>query len=189
MRYLCHAPPSQGQPLLIFFEQTGRRREKNAHKGEQMTMSTNLSPNSSRILRRATTTRRRAGSHLPPVQDQESHDNALNMLRNYLRGRTCYDVFPVSFRLIVLDTKLEVKKALQCFLLNGVSDQSLLIHFADQSLIAMCIIQVSYPHLYGTAKSRVLLACSPSPTSSTSSNSTTTLPTSPQPRQMSKPSD
>ena len=98
-------------------------------------MSTNLSPNSSRILRRATTTRRRAGSHLPPVQDQESHDNALNVLRNYLKGRTCYDVFPVSFRLIVLDTKLEVKKALQCFLLNGMSHQSLLIHFADQSLV------------------------------------------------------
>jgi len=85
-----------------------------------MTMSTNLSSNSPRVLRRATTTaRRRAGSHLPPVQDQESHDSALNVLRNYLKGRTCYDVFPVSFRLIVLDTKLEVKKALQCFLLNG----------------------------------------------------------------------
>ena len=71
------------------------------------------------MLRRGTFTRRRAPSHLPPVQDQESHDNALNVLRNYLKGRTCYDVFPVSFRLIVLDTKLEVKKALQCFLLNG----------------------------------------------------------------------
>jgi len=99
-----------------------------------MTMSTNLSPNSPRILRRVTTTRGRSGSHLPPVQDQESHDNALNVLRNYLKGRTCYDVFPVSFRLIVLDTKLEVKKALQCFLLNGQSHQSLLpIHFTDRS--------------------------------------------------------
>lgn len=85
-----------------------------------MTMNTNLSSNSPRMQRRATTTRRRAISHPPHFQGQESHDNALNMLRNYLKGRTCYDVFPVSFRLIVLDTKLEVKKALQCFLLNGV---------------------------------------------------------------------
>ena len=94
-------------------------------------MSTPLPANSPRMLRRATVTRKRNGSHLPPVQDQESHDNALNMLRNYLRGRTCYDVFPVSFRLIVLDTKLEVQKALQCFLLNGQSHQSLPIHFSD----------------------------------------------------------
>ena len=99
-----------------------------------MTTTANLSPTSPRMHRRGTFNRRRAPSHLPPVQDQESHDNALNVLRNYLRGRTCYDVFPVSFRLIVLDTKLEVQKALQCFLLNGQSHhQSLSIHFANRS--------------------------------------------------------
>ena len=144
-----------------------------------MTMSTNLSPNSPRILRRATT-RRRAGSHLPPIQGQESHDNALNMLRNYLKGRTCYDVFPVSFRLIVLDTKLEVKKALQCFLLNGPSHQLPSIHSTDLP-IADHPLQASYPLPSGTAKSPVSLECSPYPTSSTSSNTTTTLPTSPVP--------
>ena len=160
-----------------------------------MTMNTNLSPTSSRILRRATTTRRRAGSHLPPVQDQESHDSALNVLRTYLKGRTCYDVFPVSFRLIVLDTKLEVQKALQCFLLNGQSRQSLLIHFSNQSQstdyrpVLPHLIQASSLHLYGTAKSLALLECSQSPTLSTSSNTTTTPPTSPAQRRTSKPSD
>lgn len=54
------------------------------------------------------------------MQSQEAHDAALHAIRNVLKGRTCYDAFPVSYRLIVLDTKLNVKKALQCLLLNGV---------------------------------------------------------------------
>ena len=57
---------------------------------------------------------------------QESHDSALAAIRSFLKGHTAYDAFPVSFRLIVLDTKLNVKKALQCLLLNGVS--SLFVH-------------------------------------------------------------
>ncbi|KIM67273.1 hypothetical protein SCLCIDRAFT_109174 [Scleroderma citrinum Foug A] len=64
--------------------------------------------------RKASTRRTRAGSYLPPVQTQEFHDVALHAIRNVLKGRTCYDAFPVSYRLIVLDTKLNVKKALQC---------------------------------------------------------------------------
>ncbi|KAH9944434.1 uncharacterized protein BXZ73DRAFT_39960 [Epithele typhae] len=80
----------------------------------------NLTPNSSpRVRRKGSTRRPRAGSHLPPIT-QESHDAALAAIRTYLKGRTCYDTFPVSFRLIVLDSKLEVKKALQCLLINGV---------------------------------------------------------------------
>ncbi|KAI0662764.1 CBS-domain-containing protein [Cubamyces menziesii] len=83
-------------------------------------MSATLSPsNSPRVRRRGSTRRPRAASHLPPFT-QESHDAALYAIRNYLKGRTSYDTFPVSFRLIVLDSKLEVKKALQCLLLNGV---------------------------------------------------------------------
>ncbi|CAE6506327.1 unnamed protein product, partial [Rhizoctonia solani] len=50
----------------------------------------------------------------------ETHESALNAIRVFLNGRSSYDVFPVSFRLIVLDTKLEVKKALGALLLNGV---------------------------------------------------------------------
>ncbi|KAH7931065.1 CBS-domain-containing protein [Leucogyrophana mollusca] len=83
-------------------------------------MNATLSPNSSRGVRRKGSTRRRAPSHLQPVQTQETHDAALHTIRAILKGRTSYDAFPVSFRLIVLDTKLNVKKALQCLLLNGV---------------------------------------------------------------------
>jgi 5'-AMP-activated protein kinase regulatory gamma subunit len=38
-----------------------------------------------------------------------------------MKGRSSYDVFPVSFRLIVLDTKLMVKKALGVMWQNGQS--------------------------------------------------------------------
>ncbi|CDO75266.1 hypothetical protein BN946_scf184967.g19 [Trametes cinnabarina] len=91
-------------------------------------MSATLSPTDSprvssstspRVRRRGSTRRPRAASHLPPFTP-ESHDAALYAIRHYLKGRTSYDTFPVSFRLIVLDSKLEVKKALQCLLLNGV---------------------------------------------------------------------
>ncbi|KAG2120971.1 CBS-domain-containing protein [Suillus discolor] len=86
-------------------------------------MNTTLLPSvapSPKTLKRKGSTRRRAPSHIPPPQSQETHDAALHAIRNLLKGRTSYDAFPVSFRLIVLDTKLNVKKALQCLLLNGV---------------------------------------------------------------------
>lgn len=83
-----------------------------------LTMNRTLSP-SRTPLRRKPSNRRRAASHLPPYQTQETHDAALYGIRSFLKGRTCYDAFPISFRLIVLDTKLNVKKALQCLLLNS----------------------------------------------------------------------
>lgn len=87
--------------------------------GDAVLMSSTLSPVSSPNVRRRGSTRRpRAYSHLPPYS-LESHESALAAIRAYLKGRTCYDTFPVSFRLIVLDSKLEVKKALQCLLING----------------------------------------------------------------------
>jgi len=79
-----------------------------------------LSPTSPKVKRRQSARNRtRAGSHCPPQQTQETHDAALYSIRAFLRSRTSYDAFPVSFRLIVLDSQLEVKKALQCLLLNG----------------------------------------------------------------------
>jgi len=82
---------------------------------------TAVSPNTSRVRRRpsAPSKRPRAPSSLPPLQTQDTHDAALQSIRAFLKGRSSYDVFPVSFRLIVLDTKLEVKKALNALLLNG----------------------------------------------------------------------
>ena len=49
------------------------------------------------------------------------HDDALKKIRTFLKGRSTYDVFPLSFRLLVLDTKLEVKKALASLVQNGSS--------------------------------------------------------------------
>lgn len=43
---------------------------------------------------------------------KDRHLAALNSIRNFLKGRSSYDVLPVSFRVIVLDTKLVVKPAL-----------------------------------------------------------------------------
>jgi 5'-AMP-activated protein kinase regulatory gamma subunit len=52
-------------------------------------------------------------THPPPVPPRAlSHDEALEALRGFLKERSSYDVFPVSFRLIVLDARLKVKKAL-----------------------------------------------------------------------------
>jgi len=83
-------------------------------------MNSSLTPNNSpKVKRKGSVRRPRAGSHLPPFSP-ETHDAALYAIRNYLKGRTSYDTFPVSFRMIVLDSKLEVRKALQCLLNNGV---------------------------------------------------------------------
>ncbi|KAL0143286.1 hypothetical protein V8B55DRAFT_1476173 [Mucor lusitanicus] len=38
----------------------------------------------------------------------------------FLKQHTCYDVLPISFRLVVLDTELPVKKALEILVTNGI---------------------------------------------------------------------
>lgn len=58
---------------------------------------------------------------LPPPKPL-THAEAIEAVRNFLRERSSYDVFPVSFRLLVLDTKLKVKKALDVMLLYGESE-------------------------------------------------------------------
>lgn len=66
--------------------------------------------------------RRSSRATQPPSIPQKalSHVEALEALRAVLKERSSYDVFPVSFRLIVLDTQLKVKKALDVMLLYGV---------------------------------------------------------------------
>lgn len=44
---------------------------------------------------------------------RDKHSLALLSIRELLKGRSCYDCLPVSFRLVVLDTKLVVKPALE----------------------------------------------------------------------------
>lgn len=44
----------------------------------------------------------------------------IQAIRNFLKSKTSYDVLPVSFRLVVLDTSLLVKKSLTILLQNGI---------------------------------------------------------------------
>jgi hypothetical protein len=86
-------------------------------------MATLTPTTSPKNVKRRPSGRRRTGSQaFYPAH--EPHDVGISAIRNFLRCHTCYDAFPVSFRLIVLDTKLTVRKALQCLLLNGAPDSS-----------------------------------------------------------------
>ncbi|TGJ65457.1 AMP-activated serine/threonine-protein kinase regulatory subunit, variant 2 [Orbilia oligospora] len=51
---------------------------------------------------------------------EEEQKAGLKAIRNFLRLRTSYDVLPVSFRLIVLDTTLLVKQSLAILVQNGI---------------------------------------------------------------------
>ncbi|KAK9463853.1 uncharacterized protein V1516DRAFT_617804 [Lipomyces oligophaga] len=51
--------------------------------------------------------------------EQDQH-NALAAIRSFLKGKTAYDVLPVSFRLIVLDTSLLVRKSLNILIQNSI---------------------------------------------------------------------
>ncbi|KAI9779724.1 MAG: AMP-activated serine/threonine-protein kinase regulatory subunit [Geoglossum umbratile] len=53
------------------------------------------------------------------VVDREQAE-ALRAIRAFLKVRTSYDVLPLSFRLIVLDTALLVKKSLNILIQNGI---------------------------------------------------------------------
>jgi CBS domain-containing protein len=46
--------------------------------------------------------------------------NAVHAIRQFLKSKTSYDVLPVSYRLIVLDTSLLVKKSLNILLQNNI---------------------------------------------------------------------
>jgi hypothetical protein len=52
-------------------------------------------------------------------------------IRAFLKSRTSYDVLPISYRLIVLDTALLVKKSLNILNQNG--EKAPLPHFAPKS--------------------------------------------------------
>ncbi|OLL26015.1 5'-AMP-activated protein kinase subunit gamma [Neolecta irregularis DAH-3] len=49
-----------------------------------------------------------------------AQQDALDAIRSFIQSRTSYDVFPVSFRLIVLDTQLLVRKSLNILLQNNI---------------------------------------------------------------------
>lgn len=47
------------------------------------------------------------------------HKQALSAIRAFLRRESCFDILPESFRLIVLDNKLLIKRALVALQSNG----------------------------------------------------------------------
>ncbi|RDW94797.1 putative nuclear protein SNF4 [Coleophoma crateriformis] len=55
---------------------------------------------------------------LSPLDRDQMH--GLKSIRDFLRVRTSYDVLPLSFRLIILNTELLVKKSLNILLQNGI---------------------------------------------------------------------
>ncbi|KAL2830058.1 CBS-domain-containing protein [Aspergillus cavernicola] len=61
---------------------------------------------------------------MPPSQPERAIDReerqGLRAIRNFLKVRTSYDVLPLSFRLIVLDTALSVKESLNILIQNGI---------------------------------------------------------------------
>ncbi|OTA80522.1 hypothetical protein M434DRAFT_37941 [Hypoxylon sp. CO27-5] len=55
---------------------------------------------------------------MSPIDEEQLQ--GLRGLRNFLRVRTSYDVLPLSFRLIVLDNDLMIKKSLDILIQNGI---------------------------------------------------------------------
>jgi hypothetical protein len=58
-------------------------------------------------------------SHVPLSPVDREQMEGLKTIRAFLKVRTSYDVLPLSFRLIVLDTSLLVKKSLNILIQNG----------------------------------------------------------------------
>jgi len=65
------------------------------------------------------THRERAISARMPCVPDDRLSSDQRAIRHLLKIRTNYDVFPLSFRLIVLDTTLSFKKSLKIFIQNG----------------------------------------------------------------------
>lgn len=64
-----------------------------------------------------------SGSVLRPALDPDTrHATALESIRRFLRDTTCYSILPESYRLIVLDNELTIKRALAALTLNGPYD-------------------------------------------------------------------
>ena len=68
----------------------------------------------------ATATAKASSSVLRPANDPDArHATALEGIRRFLRETTCYSILPESYRLIVLDNELTIKRALAALTLNG----------------------------------------------------------------------
>ncbi|KAI1366525.1 hypothetical protein F5Y08DRAFT_128351 [Xylaria arbuscula] len=59
-----------------------------------------------------------AATPMSPIDEEQMQ--GLQGLRDFLRVRTSYDVLPLSFRLIILDNDLLIKKSLNILIQNGI---------------------------------------------------------------------
>jgi 5'-AMP-activated protein kinase, regulatory gamma subunit len=63
---------------------------------------------------------------------------AQRAIREFLKVRTTYDVMPLSFRLIVLDNHLLIKKSLNIMVQNGMCSLQSREVAADLDLFSSC---------------------------------------------------
>ncbi|KAI1375277.1 CBS-domain-containing protein [Hypoxylon crocopeplum] len=84
----------------------------------------------------------------PPMSPiDEEQLQGLKGLRNFLRVRTSYDVLPLSFRLIVLDNDLLIKKSLDILIQNGTRIVSAPLWDSHQSRFAGLLTATDYINL------------------------------------------
>lgn len=75
------------------------------------------SPATKKLHRKHSQRRARSNSHAGFV---DSHHEALGKIRAFLKSRSAFDVFPLSYRFVIFDTKLTVKHALNTMHQNGI---------------------------------------------------------------------
>lgn len=121
----------------------------------------------------ATPTPAPAALKVMSLMDREQAEG-LRAIRAFLKVRTSYDVLPLSFRLIVLDTALLVKKSLNILNLNGRRE----LQRYEGGIHADARGQVSSLRPCGTRGLLPLPDCSQPPTTSTLSSTTGRIPTS-----------
>jgi 5'-AMP-activated protein kinase regulatory gamma subunit len=76
--------------------------------------SPSMSPSTKKMSRRFSGRRPRADSHLDII-----HQEAMSKIRTFLKSRSAFDVFPLSYKVVVFDTKLPVKHALNTMHAQG----------------------------------------------------------------------
>ncbi|KAF6014411.1 AMP-activated serine/threonine-protein kinase regulatory subunit [Brettanomyces bruxellensis] len=59
-------------------------------------------------------------SNLSPEQRKKDQEIGLKAIREFLKSKTSFDVLPVSYRVVVFETLLLVKRALNILLQNGI---------------------------------------------------------------------
>ncbi|OZJ04968.1 hypothetical protein BZG36_01759 [Bifiguratus adelaidae] len=90
-------------------------------------------------------------------RDRPSKDAVQRLMKTFLKENSSYDVLPVSYRLIVLDTKLLVKKALAVMMQNGVVSAPLwdaeAHHFAGMLTVSDFINLIQYYYTHSSVES------------------------------------